>query len=75
MVTQSIDYGKDSKLMQKVRGELEEIREEFDVQRMLDISDDLVELANLNVKNRQTENIIPIYEEVTSLVQENIDTV
>ena len=75
MVTQSIDYGKDSKLMQKVRGELEEIREEFDVQRMLDISDDLVELANLNVKNRQTENIIPIYEEVTSLVQDNIDTV
>ena len=75
MVVQSIDYGKDSKLMQKVRGELEEIREEFDVQRMLDISDDLVKLANLNVKNRQTENIIPIYEEVTSLVQDNIDTV
>ena len=65
-----IEYEEEnSKLMQKVKSELKVIGGKFDKERMLVLSDSLVKLASQNVKNRKAENIIPIYEEVTALIQ------
>ena len=69
-----IEYEEEnSKLMQKVKRELEVIGGKFDKERMLVLLNSLVKLASQNVTNRKAENIIPIYEEVTAIVQGRTD--